>query len=72
MADSPDEKASQKMISPGQWAPHIDDPDPPDIMSPAEIKTAVANTKHLLRSKQTMDRLLAEKRAKEQAEQAED
>ena len=48
---SPDETASQKPISPGQWAPHIDDPDPPDIMSPAEIETAARKTKDLMRSK---------------------
>jgi hypothetical protein len=48
---SPARKGSQKTLSPGQWAPHIDDPDPPEIMSPAESKEAARKLHEFLKNR---------------------
>ena len=38
-------------ISPGQWAPHLDDPDLPEVMSPEAAKAAARKIRALLEKK---------------------
>ena len=49
-------KASPNETSPGQYAPHLEDPDPPmPIMTPAESKAAARKVGELLQREKVMD-----------------
>lgn len=46
-----EKRVFQMPISPGQWAPHLDDPDLPEVMSPEAAKAAARKIRALLKKK---------------------